>query len=44
MLKKLREIEDDYIELFCQKKTTSNIESFSNNFTRGMYDHNFALI
>ncbi len=43
MINGLREIEDAYMELFCQKQAFSNMHIFSNNAIPGMYCHNFVL-
>lgn len=44
MIKKLRNIEDGYMELFCKKNKTNNLCYFSNQIVSEMYDHNFILI
>ena len=44
MIKKLRNLEDSYMELFCKINTLNNRCYFSNQIVPEMYDHNFILI
>ena len=43
MISRLREIEDAYTELFCEKQSFSGRDIFSDSTIPGMYCHNFVL-
>lgn len=44
MIKELREIENAYMELFCQKESFGSIDFFANQILQEMYDHNVTQI